>query len=134
MLFKTFCNPDIFKTLVYSQLWYILKSKHIQSPAGYLRWSILLRTLCNYSIFRRPIYSNFSFIPNTVVSATPSCISYSLGLLTYCYQCIHCSLSKVLPTVQLFIFSVTPQYMSYKALDNAPHCRYLTEFSICFTS
>ena len=26
-LFKTLCNPDMFITLVYSQLWYILKSK-----------------------------------------------------------------------------------------------------------
>ena len=30
--------------LVYSELWYILKSKHIRNPAKYLRWSILLRT------------------------------------------------------------------------------------------
>ena len=41
LLNKTLCNPDIFRTLVYSQLWYILKSKHIQSPAEYLKWSIL---------------------------------------------------------------------------------------------
>ena len=37
ILFKTLCNPDIFRTLVYSQLWYILKSKHIQDLAEYLR-------------------------------------------------------------------------------------------------
>ena len=38
------CNCDIFRTLVYSHIWYILKSKHIQSPAKYLRWSILLKS------------------------------------------------------------------------------------------
>ena len=27
ILFKTLCNPDIFRNLVYSELWYILKSK-----------------------------------------------------------------------------------------------------------
>ena len=37
--------------LAYSELWYILKSKHIQNTVEYLRWSILLRTLCNYSRF-----------------------------------------------------------------------------------
>ena len=31
-LFKTLCNPDIFRNLVNSELWYILKSKHIQNP------------------------------------------------------------------------------------------------------
>ena len=41
ILFKTFCNPDIFRNLVYSGLWYILKSKHIQNPAKCPRWSIL---------------------------------------------------------------------------------------------
>ena len=29
ILFKTLCNPDIFRTLVYLQLWGIQKSKHI---------------------------------------------------------------------------------------------------------
>ena len=42
-------NPHIFRRLVYSELWYVLKSKHIQNAAVYLRWSILFRTLCNYS-------------------------------------------------------------------------------------
>ena len=32
ILFKTLCNPDIFRNLVYSQFWFILKSKHIQNP------------------------------------------------------------------------------------------------------
>ena len=66
ILFKTLCNPEIFRNLVYSELWYILKSKYIQNPAKYLRWSILLRTLCNYSRCRDPIYSE------------PVCVSYSL--------------------------------------------------------
>ena len=47
-------NPDRFRTLLYSPLWYILKNKNIQNPTEYLRSSILLRTLCNYSIFRHP--------------------------------------------------------------------------------
>ena len=37
ILFKTLCNPGIFRNLVYSELWYILKSKYIQNPAEYLR-------------------------------------------------------------------------------------------------
>ena len=71
ILFKTLCNPDIFRSLVYSELWYILKSKHIQNPAEYLRWSILLRTLCNYSRFRRPLYSKLPHIQNRCLSAAP---------------------------------------------------------------
>ena len=39
----------MFRTLAYSQLWYILELKHIQNSAEYLRWNILLRTLWNYS-------------------------------------------------------------------------------------
>ena len=70
-LFKTLCNPDIFKTRVYSQLWRILKSKYIQSPVKYLRWSILLRTLCNYSKFRHQMSSKLLLIQNRSVSATP---------------------------------------------------------------
>ena len=71
ILFKTLCNPDIFKTRVYSQLWRILKSKYIQSPVKYLRWSILLRTLCNYSKFRHQMSSKLLLIQNRSVSATP---------------------------------------------------------------
>ena len=40
ILLKALRNRDIFRALVYSQLWNILKSKNIQSPAEYLRWSI----------------------------------------------------------------------------------------------
>ena len=71
--------------LVYSELWYILKSKHIQNLAEYLRCSILLRTMCNYSRLRGPIYSKLSF-----AYSDPVCVSYSLiyqlflELLTYC--------------------------------------------------
>ena len=32
LLFKTSCNPDTFRILVYLELWYALKSKHIQNP------------------------------------------------------------------------------------------------------
>ena len=69
ILFKTLCNPAIFRTLVYSPPWYILKLKHIQNPAEYLRWSILLRTL--YIIFRRPIYSKLSLNQNASVPVSP---------------------------------------------------------------
>ena len=69
ILFKTLCNPQIFRTLVYSPPWYILKLKHIQNPAEYLRWSILLRTLC--IIFKRPIYSKLSLNQNTSVPVSP---------------------------------------------------------------
>ena len=66
---KIQCSPDIFRTLVYSQLWYILKSRQIQSPTECLRWRILLRALCNYSIFRGPIYSKLSLTRSPSVSA-----------------------------------------------------------------
>ena len=49
----------------------ILKSKHIQNPAEYLRWRILLRILYKYSRSRGPIYSKLPHIQNQCVSATP---------------------------------------------------------------
>ena len=57
--------------LVYSELWLILKSKHIENSAEYLRWSILLTTLCNDSRFGAPICSKLSHIQKKCVSATP---------------------------------------------------------------
>ena len=66
ILSKTLCNLDIFRTLTYSQLSYILKSQHF-SPY----W---LRTVCNYNIFRynySRIYSKLSFIQSPCVSGTP---------------------------------------------------------------
>ena len=71
ILFKTLCNPDIFRNLAYSELSYIMKSKHIQNTAKYLRCSILLRTLCNYNRFRDPIFSKLWHIQNRCLSATP---------------------------------------------------------------
>ena len=68
--YEALCNPDIFRTLVYSELCHILKSNHIQNPAEYLRWSILLRTLYDYSRFRGPIYSKLLDIPKRCVSPT----------------------------------------------------------------
>ena len=32
IIFKFLCNPDIFRTLLYSPLWYVLKHSHIQNP------------------------------------------------------------------------------------------------------
>ena len=55
-----------------------MRSKHVQNPAEYLRWRILLRTLCNYSKFRGPIDSKLSHIQNYSVSATPLCTSFIL--------------------------------------------------------
>ena len=69
ILFKTLCNPDIFRTLVYSEFWFILKSKHIQNPAEYLKWSILLRTL--QQVQKPYIFKTFAY--SEVV-----CVSYSL--------------------------------------------------------
>ena len=37
ILFKLLCNHGIFRTLLYSPLWYILKNKHIQNPSVELR-------------------------------------------------------------------------------------------------
>ena len=71
ILFKTLCNPDIFRNLVYSELWYILKSKHIQNLAECLIWSILLSTLRNYSRFRGPINSKLPHIQNGCLLAAP---------------------------------------------------------------
>ena len=83
---KTFIQ-NILKALhiqivVYSHLWYILKSKHIQNPAKYLRWNILLKTLCNCSKFRCLIYSQLPDIQNSSVSAAPEFMSYLSELLT----------------------------------------------------
>ena len=69
--FKSLYNTGIFRNLLCSKLWYILKSKHIQKPTKYLRWIILLRTLCTCSRFRDPIYSKLPHIQNRCLSATP---------------------------------------------------------------
>ena len=59
------------QALVYPELLYFLKSKHIQNPAEYLIWSSLLRTLCNYSRYRPYIFKTFAY-------SEPVCVSYSL--------------------------------------------------------
>ena len=40
-IFKTLCNPRIFKTLVYSEDWHIQNPRHIQNPVRHLQWSVL---------------------------------------------------------------------------------------------
>ena len=72
ILFKILCTLHIFRTLVYSPLWYIPKLNHIQSPARCLRWNILSRTLCDYSIFKRPIYSKLLLIQSLSLSLSVS--------------------------------------------------------------
>ena len=60
---RTLCNLCIFRTLLYSPLWYILKNKHIQNPTEHLRWSILLTILAfsdvqhiqNFRLFRMQV-------------------------------------------------------------------------------
>ena len=59
---------NIYHEIFYWKFCVTLKSKHIQNPAEYIRWSILLRTLCNYSKFRRPIRSKLSLTQNTSLS------------------------------------------------------------------
>ena len=56
ILFRTICNPSIFKTLAYSELkayWYTVK---------HLPWNILFKTLCNPDIFRALVYSELWYI------------------------------------------------------------------------
>ena len=71
ILFKTLCNPDIYRNVVYWALRFILKVKHIQNPVEYLRWNFLLRTLCTYRRFRAPICLKLPHIQNRCLSATP---------------------------------------------------------------
>ena len=47
-IFRTLCYPDIFKTVVYLELWHIQKKKHIQNP----------------SIFTTLVYSETRYIQN----------------------------------------------------------------------
>ena len=71
ILFKTLCNPDTFRNLIHSVLWYILKLKHNQKPVEYLRWRFLLIALCKYIRFRARIYYKLPHIQNCCFSATP---------------------------------------------------------------
>ena len=62
MFYSKPCVTLTYSERLHLQPWYILKSRHIQNPTKYLRWSILLRTLCNCGKFRRPIYSKLWLI------------------------------------------------------------------------
>ena len=101
------CNPDIFRTLAYSQLRYTLKSKHIQSFAEYLKWRTSLKALCNYSKLRCLIHSKL------YVYSEPKCLRHSLryqlffrttNLLLLLYPVLF---AKLWSTPYLFIFSAT---------------------------
>ena len=50
-------KPDIFRTLIYSQSWHILKLRYVQNPVKCIRWSTLFRTL-------KYIYLGSSYIQN----------------------------------------------------------------------
>ena len=71
ILLKTFCNPETYRNLAYSALWFILKSNHNQNPVEYLRWNFLLRTLRSYIRFTAPTYLKLPHIQNRCLSATP---------------------------------------------------------------
>ena len=48
-------KPDIFRTLIYSEPWHILKPWYIQNPVKYIRWSILFRTnILFYTVYVEP--------------------------------------------------------------------------------
>ena len=57
-------KPDIFRTLIYSEPWHILKPWYIQKPVKYIQWSISFRTL-KYSVFRLHIHSKLYHIQNS---------------------------------------------------------------------
>ena len=121
----------MFRTLIYSQLLYILKSKHIQNTAEYLRWNILLRTLCNYSKFRLPIYSKLSLFRTWICQLL---LIYQLilrtkNLVTKVWRRIW-----LLKYDLLLSFSFFQPLLSYRDLNNAPHRKYLTEFWIWFNN
>ena len=88
ILFKTLCNPDMFRTLAYSQRWYILELKHIQNSAEYLRWNILLRTLWNYSdyfmyqLFFRTINLILLLYPLLIIKSTTYSYTFLQPLLS----------------------------------------------------
>ena len=117
-LFKTLCNPDIFRTLVHSQLWYILKSKDIQGPAEYLRWSMLLRTLCNYSKIRRPVYSKLSNFRTTKLLLLLYPVLF-IKSMTYCsaIDFFSCSLVYELEGFLVYELQRTPSQISDRILD-----------------
>ena len=69
-------KSDIFRTLIYSEPWHILKPWYIQNPVKYIRWSILFRTL-KYSIFRLLIYSKPEHIQNSKHSKYWKSLKYS---------------------------------------------------------
>ena len=70
-------KPDIFRTLIYSEPWHILKPWYIQNPVKYIRWSILFRTL-KYSKFRLLIHSKPYHIQNSRHSKYWESLKYSL--------------------------------------------------------
>ena len=89
ILFKSLCNLEIFWTLVYSELWYIVKwaylcwqEKLYSEPYRISKMDILLKNPCNYSRFKGPIHSKLLYIQNPCVSAT-TCIKYHVSSIMY---------------------------------------------------
>ena len=114
-------TPDIFKPFAYSQpncvscsLMYQLSLREKRPNTELFLVRIFLHSDC---IRRDTSYlSVFSsnagkYGPEVTPYLDTFHALYSLELLTYYFHCIHYSLSKVLPTPQLLIFSASLQYI-----------------------
>ena len=70
-------KPDIFRALIYSEPWHILKAWYIRNPAKYVQWRILLRTL-KYSLFRLLLHLKSWHIQHSKHSKYWESLKYSL--------------------------------------------------------
>ena len=71
ILFKTLCNPDIFRTFSTFRTLVYLEIRAYSEPCRVSKTEHFINNLCNYSRSRGPIYSKLSHIQNR-------CVSYSL--------------------------------------------------------
>ena len=76
-------NPDIFRTLVHSKPWHILRRWYIQNYVKYIRCNILFRTICNYKIFGLLKNSKLQHIQNLRHSKYHESLKYSLHRTMY---------------------------------------------------
>ena len=114
---------------------------------AYIRWSILFRNLCKYNIYRLLMHCKLKHIQNSWHSRYCESLKYSLhrdrkrplawnGLMHQLFFRTPTLLLLLYPL--LLIKSMTYSFairffsqslvMRYRALNNAPHRRYLTEF------
>ena len=113
---------SIFATLVYSEIraysepWRISKTRLFIGDLNY-----------NCSRFRHLIYSKH--IQNWSVSTINYFLMYQLFFRTANFLCHPLLFNKNMGfSLAILFFPATPLHMSYRALNSAPHCRYLTEF------